>query len=422
MTLDRSWLDDLQGVDTLAILTDADLLSHKNGHSLFYDGIEPLVDQCILISADPQYLLQNLKHVTPSSEFYLNFKALETKKHTLAHTCPTSPLYVTSFDQFIAVPILKDQVATLDSGTCTIRPVYVRKRSDRDTRRGDVLIFIKEYHFNNSRLLYTSSWLSSKESSLAEIPTEGNVGRVDRSDVLRFTNDYYTYDFERPQIQDQQTLVKNLTSRTVVVHNHLTFWTSVFTETWSFFPQHAPYQKSPQSLFREKLWLAAQSGDLCDVVIQGDCFDIPAHSIILGTVPYYRVMFTSMLSEGLESRQRHYCPNDTFDTCTDSKEPRNCVQVLCAPPLTPESVMRGFLFYVYMGRLPLEVYVSREFGLDLIMVADYYGHSELVCDAAHAVPIDDPEHVLDVAEAIEEGPGAILLKERAASKMLIELV
>jgi hypothetical protein len=66
--------------------------------------------------------------------------------------------------------------------------------------------------------------------------------------------------------------------------------------------------------------------------------------------------------------------------------------------------------------------VSQEFGVDLIMVADYYGHSELVCDAAHAVPIDDPDHVLDVADAIEEGPGASLLKERAANKMLLELV
>ena len=64
MTLDRSWLDDLEGVDALAVLTDADLLSHENGHALFFDGIEPLLDQCILISADPQYLLQNLKYVT----------------------------------------------------------------------------------------------------------------------------------------------------------------------------------------------------------------------------------------------------------------------------------------------------------------------------------------------------------------------
>jgi hypothetical protein len=68
MTPDRSWLDDLQGVDALAILTDADLLSHENGHSLFYDGIEPLLDQCLLISADPLYLFQNLKHVKPCSE------------------------------------------------------------------------------------------------------------------------------------------------------------------------------------------------------------------------------------------------------------------------------------------------------------------------------------------------------------------
>ena len=74
MTLDRSWLDDLEGVDALAILTDADLLSHENGHALFFDGLEPLLDQCILISADPQYLLQNLKHVTSSSEFLSKFQ------------------------------------------------------------------------------------------------------------------------------------------------------------------------------------------------------------------------------------------------------------------------------------------------------------------------------------------------------------
>jgi hypothetical protein len=68
MTPDRSWLDDLQGVDALAILTDADLLSHENGHSLFYDGIAPLLDQCLLISADPLYLFQNLKHVKQCSQ------------------------------------------------------------------------------------------------------------------------------------------------------------------------------------------------------------------------------------------------------------------------------------------------------------------------------------------------------------------
>jgi hypothetical protein len=322
----------------------------------------------------------------------------------------------------LALPILKDQVAILESGTCTIRPIYVRKRSDRDLRHGDTLIFIKEYHFNHGTLLYTSSWLSSKEASLAEIPTEGNVGRVERSDVLRFSNDYYTYNLERPGIIDENTPVKDLTSQTVVVHNHLTYWNSAFKDTWSCFPQHAPYQKHPQYLFREKLWLAAKSGNLCDVLIQGDGFDIPAHSIVLGTVPYYTIMFSSMLSEGIECRQRHYCGSGQDSNHSNGKVRGNDVQVLLAPPLTRESVVRGFLYYVYLGRLPLETYVSQEFGVDLIMVADYYGHSELVCDAAHAVPIDDPDHVLDVADAIEEGPGASLLKERAANKMLLELV
>jgi hypothetical protein len=57
------WLQNLDGIDALAILTDADLSSHKNGHALFYDGIEPLENDCIIISADPEYFLENLKNV-----------------------------------------------------------------------------------------------------------------------------------------------------------------------------------------------------------------------------------------------------------------------------------------------------------------------------------------------------------------------
>ena len=63
MTRHHQWLQDLGGVDALAILTDADLLSHENGHALFYDGLEPLQNQCIMISADPDYFLENLKDV-----------------------------------------------------------------------------------------------------------------------------------------------------------------------------------------------------------------------------------------------------------------------------------------------------------------------------------------------------------------------
>jgi hypothetical protein len=63
MTRHHPWLQDLEGVNALAILTDADLLSHENGHALFYDGLEPLLNQCIIISADPEYFLDNLKDV-----------------------------------------------------------------------------------------------------------------------------------------------------------------------------------------------------------------------------------------------------------------------------------------------------------------------------------------------------------------------
>ena len=160
-------------------------------------------------------------------------------------------------------------------------------------------------------LLYTSSWLSAKTASFNEIPTEGNVARVDRSDVLRFTNDYYTYDSGRPQLREEQNRLDDLHGQTVVVHNHLTYWTPAFKETWTFFPPHAPYQKKEQIIFREELWAAAKSGYLCDVLIRGDDFEIPAHCIVLRSVPYYKIMFASMLSEGLESRQRHYQPGNT---------------------------------------------------------------------------------------------------------------
>jgi hypothetical protein len=62
------WLQDLKGVDALAILTDADLLSHKNGHALYYDGVEPLQNECIIISAEPEYFLENLKSVRTSGQ------------------------------------------------------------------------------------------------------------------------------------------------------------------------------------------------------------------------------------------------------------------------------------------------------------------------------------------------------------------
>jgi hypothetical protein len=63
------WLQNLQGVDALAILTDADLLSHKNGHALYYDGVEPLENECIIISADPDHFLENLITVHSSGIF-----------------------------------------------------------------------------------------------------------------------------------------------------------------------------------------------------------------------------------------------------------------------------------------------------------------------------------------------------------------
>jgi hypothetical protein len=59
----QQWLQNLQGVDALAILTDSDLISHKNGHALYYDSLEALENDCIIISSEPEYFLENLKSV-----------------------------------------------------------------------------------------------------------------------------------------------------------------------------------------------------------------------------------------------------------------------------------------------------------------------------------------------------------------------
>jgi len=62
----QEWLQNLDQVDALAILTDSDLISHKNGHALYYDGVEALENDCIIISSEPDYFLDNLKSVRPS--------------------------------------------------------------------------------------------------------------------------------------------------------------------------------------------------------------------------------------------------------------------------------------------------------------------------------------------------------------------
>lgn len=59
----QQWLRELKGVNALAILTDSDLLAHKNGHELFYDGLDALENDCIIISADPEHFLENLTAV-----------------------------------------------------------------------------------------------------------------------------------------------------------------------------------------------------------------------------------------------------------------------------------------------------------------------------------------------------------------------
>lgn len=279
-------------------------------------------------------------------------------------------------------------------------------------------MFIKEYHFNLGNLLYTSSWLSLQTESFGSIPVDGNVARVDRSDVLRFTNDYYTYESGHPQLRDAQTHLNDLHGQTVVVHNHLSYWTPVFKETWAFFPPHAPYRKTAEATFRDELWASAKSGYLCDVLIHGDDFEIPAHCIVLRIVPYYKVMFASMLSEGLESRQRHYQSRNKGNGYIEKRDSQMAgVQILRAPPFASESVFRGFLYYVYMGRLPLDVYVSSTFALDLMLVADFYDYAELVREVSLAVRIDDPDLILEVAECIEATPSVNLLKERATKRL-----
>jgi hypothetical protein len=222
-------------------------------------------------------------------------------------------------------------------------------------------------------------------------------------------------------LQDEQSRLTTLDCQTVVVHNHLSYWTPVFKETWAFFPEHAPYQPTTQSLFREELWAAAKTGYLCDVLIHGDGFEIPAHCIVLRTVPYYKVLFASSLSEGLESRQRHYQPSAKENGVggNGARLPAS-VQTLRAPPFATESVFCGFLYYVYMGRLPLDVFVSSTFALDLILLADFYSYPDLVRDAAHALRIEDSELVLEIAESIEETPPVQLLKERASEKLKTE--
>jgi hypothetical protein len=266
-------------------------------------------------------------------------------------------------------------------------------------------------------LLYTSSWLASTSQSFGEIPTEGSVARIERSDVLRYANDYYTYEADRPLLREEQTPLNGLDGRTIVVHNHLSYWTPVFKETWSFFPESAPYQPTSQTQFRQEMWAAAKTGYLCDVLIHGEDFEIPAHCIVLRNVPYYKVLFSSLLSEGLESRERHYQPSPKENGVTVKGSQLPSVQTLRAPPIASESVLRGFLYYVYMGRLPLDVFVSSKFALDLILLADFYSYPELIRDAAHALRIDDPELVLEIAESIEATPPVLLLKARATEKI-----
>jgi hypothetical protein len=260
--------------------------------------------------------------------------------------------------------------------------------------------------------LYTSSWLSLPTASISELPTEGNIARVERSDVIRYNNDFYTYENGRAKLQDEQHRLRGRHGQTVVVHNHLSYWTPVFKETWSFFPPHAEYKKNSHNVFREELWSAAISGYLCDVLIQGEDFEIPAHSIVLRSVPYYQVMFASMLQEGLESRQRHYHPGTMLTTTVDQG-----VQILRAPPFASESVLRGFLYYVYMGRLPLDVFVSSVFALNLILVADFYNCPDIVRDTVHAVRIEDAALALEVADSIEQSAAAELLKKRASKTL-----
>jgi hypothetical protein len=80
----HSWLQNLNGVDALAILTDADLLSHKNGHALFYDGVEALENECAIISADPDYFFENLVNV-PLPSILLTVGSSNAQTHSCIH-------------------------------------------------------------------------------------------------------------------------------------------------------------------------------------------------------------------------------------------------------------------------------------------------------------------------------------------------
>ena len=89
----KKWLQNLSGVDAFAVLTDADLLSHKNALALFYDGIEPLLSQCVVISSNPDTFLENLTSVCipsflPSRPWLLNvprpFKRVRISQPTTA--------------------------------------------------------------------------------------------------------------------------------------------------------------------------------------------------------------------------------------------------------------------------------------------------------------------------------------------------
>jgi len=81
----QQWLQNLQGVDALAILTDSDLISHKNGHALYYDGVEALENDCIIISAEPEYFLENLKDVWLSWCLILTSGTTNSQTYTRAY-------------------------------------------------------------------------------------------------------------------------------------------------------------------------------------------------------------------------------------------------------------------------------------------------------------------------------------------------
>src|SRR5579859_2122356 len=86
------WLQNLQGVDALAILTDSDLISHKNGHALYYDSLEALENDCIIISSEPEYFLENLKSVSRPLLSVLTVGAPKPQAHTRALLSDSSPV------------------------------------------------------------------------------------------------------------------------------------------------------------------------------------------------------------------------------------------------------------------------------------------------------------------------------------------